>query len=96
MQTESNITAIELLSDPISHPLSSSTQLSSDSAESYSDNDLTTLGADLATLDANLFRITSDVDLATSDIEKNPPGSITIFNAAPWGRGKEKNRRRSP
>ena len=92
MQTESNITAIQLPSDLISRPSSSSTPLSSDSAEPSSDADLTTLGADLATLDADLARITSDADLATSGIRKTPPGSINIvkLNAAS---GKRKRRK---
>ena len=95
MQTESNITAIQLPSEPISRPSSSRTQLSSDSAEPSSDADLTTLGADLATLDADLARITSDVDLATSDIGKSQPGSITIVNAVS-GKRKRKKQKAEP
>ena len=74
MQTEFNITAFQLPSDPISRPSSSSTQLSSDSAEPTSDADLTSLGA----------------DLATSEIGKTPFGSTTIVNAAPGEKKKQK------
>ena len=72
MQTESNITAVQLPADPISWPYSPST------GSPRIPQDLTTLGADLATLDTDLARIASDADLATSVIGKTSPGSITI------------------